>query len=225
MRRLAPGVHVAETPLRFLGLEVGARMTVLELASGLLVHSPIDVAPSSLASIGEPRWVLAPNKMHHLYVGRWAEAGIEAWAAPGLPTKRRDVAFAGVIDSPGSSPFGDEVAVLPLTCFAMTNEVAVLHRPSGTLVLTDLVFNFPPTAPWTTRVGMRCAGAYPGCRASLLEQAGMRRAVARREINLLLGWDFDRVVLAHGDVIERGGKDALRQAYRWLRLDGAGLGE
>lgn len=216
MRALAPGVHVLERPQRFLGLEIGARMTVLELEGGLLVHSPVDVDPEVVACLGKPRWVLAPNKLHHLYVGRWIEAGIEAWAAPGLPEKRRDLRFSGVIESAGGSPFGEEVRVMPLSSFPLSNEVVVLHRPSRTLVLTDLLFNFPESAPWATRFAMRCAGAHPGCRASLLEQVGMRRSVARREMGEILGWDFDRIVLAHGDIVESGGRDAMRRAYRWL---------
>lgn len=217
MRQLAPGVHVVDRPLRALGVELGTRMTVLALSGGLLIHSPVDLDPERLAALGEPRWVLAPNLFHHLFVGTWIDAGCEGWAARGLPEKRPDLRFAGVVE-PGASPFGDEVALVPLSCFPISNEVAVLHRPSRTLVLTDLVINFPPTAPWLTRTAMRCAGAYPGCRASLLERALMRRDVARREIGAILELDFDRVILAHGDVIETGGRDALSSAYRWLGL-------
>ena len=41
-RPLADGVHVMERPLRFFGVEMGTRMTVLQTERGLLVHSPID---------------------------------------------------------------------------------------------------------------------------------------------------------------------------------------
>ncbi|MEZ4240863.1 MAG: hypothetical protein R3F59_32840 [Myxococcota bacterium] len=219
MRTLAPGVHAVESDQRFFGLEVGARMTVLELDGGLLLHSPVAVDPAALAPLGAPRWALAPNKLHHLHVGPWIEAGVEAWAAPGLPEKRPDLRFAGTVTDEGA-PFGPDVLLVPLRCFPFTNEVALLHRPSRTLVLTDLLFDFPPTAPWLTRAAMRCAGAYPGCRASVLERALMRRDVARREIGALLALDFDRLVVSHGDVIETGGQAALRDAYRWLGLAG-----
>jgi len=215
MRELAPDVFIAEAPQRFLGLEVGARMTVLRLSTGLLVHSPIAVDPSTVAHLGEPRWVLAPNKLHHLHVGPWIDAGYQAWAAPGLPQKRPDLNFAGVI-SGGEHPFGAQVATLGLTCFDLSNEVVVLHRPSGTLIVTDLLFHFGPDAPWATRAAMRCLGGYPGCRTTLLEKVGMKRDIARREIAAILDWDFDRVVLAHGAVVEQGGKRALRDAFAWL---------
>lgn len=218
MRTLAPGVHVLERKQRFFGVEVGTRMTVLETSDGLLVHSPVDVAPDDTVShFGKPRWVLAPNLFHHLYVGPWVAAGAEAWAARGLPEKRPDLQFTGVVET-GSSPFGDEIALFPMTCFSFINEVAVLHRPSRTLVLTDLAFNLPPTAPLATRFLMRCVCGYPGCRSTLLERVGMRREVARREFATLLDLDFDRLIMAHGDPIETGARAALASAYEWLSI-------
>jgi hypothetical protein len=208
-------VHVAEAPQRFFGLEVGARMTVLDLGGDLLVHSPIAMDPAALEPLGRPRWVLAPNLFHHLYVGPWIDAGLEAWAAPGLPEKRPDLPFAGVVE-PGTAPFGPDVVLLPLACFPMTREVVLLHRPSNTLVVTDLVFHFTSEAPWATRAGMRCIGGYPGCRTTLLERFGIDREIARRELEMLAEWDFDRLVMAHGEVIEAGGKSALLTAFDWL---------
>jgi len=215
LRALAPGIHVAEAGQRFMGLELGARMTVLELAGGLLVHSPIALDPAALESLGQPRWVLAPNLLHHLYVGPWIDAGLEAWAAPGLPAKRSDLEFDGVIE-PGTSAFGDELELLPLRCFPASNEVVVLHRPSRTLVVCDLVFNISSAAPWSTRALMRVLGGYPGCRTTIVERLGMRRDLARRELEHIAGWDFDRLIMAHGEIIETGAKAALRDAFAWL---------
>jgi hypothetical protein len=216
---LADGIHVHDAPQRFLGLELGTRMTVLETDDGLLVHSPIAVDPSVVAHLGTPRWVVAPNKFHHLHVGPWIEAGLEGWAAPGLPEKRPDLAFAGVL-SAERHPFGDAVEVFPLTCFSLTNEVVLLHRPSRTLLVTDLVMHIAPHAPWTTRAALACVGGYPGCCTTLLERVGFHRETARREIAALAALDFDRLVMAHGEVIETGGRDALLGAVAWLGLAG-----
>jgi hypothetical protein len=32
----------------------------------------------------------------------------------------------------------------------------------------------------------------------------------------MLAWNADRIVLAHGDNIESGGREVLRRAYAWL---------
>jgi len=215
LREVASGVHVLDAPQRFLGLEIGTRMTVLQLARGLLVHSPVAVDPEGIAELGDPRWVLAPSRFHHLHVGPWLDAGLEGWAARGLPDKRPDLSFAGEIGA-GPSPFGDEVELFPLTCFPLTNEVAVLHRPSRTLVVSDLLFNLPADAPWPTRAAMTLALAHPGCQSSVLERVGFVRDVARRELAEIASRDWDRVILAHGDIVETGGREAFLAAYRWL---------
>ncbi|MFT6143888.1 MAG: hypothetical protein ACJAZO_001415 [Myxococcota bacterium] len=214
---LAPDIFAFTAPQTFLGLEVGTRMTVIRTRGDLLLYSPISGLPNMLPLLGTPRWVLAPSRMHHLYVGEWMDRGLEGWAAPGLPEKRPDVTFDHVIREQ-CAPFGDDVLLIPLRCFSLTNEVVMLHRPSRTLVVTDLVFHFTTDAPGLTRAAMACSLAYPGCRASMLERVAMKRDIARQEIAALLELDFNRLVMAHGAVIESGGKEALRSAYGWLGL-------
>lgn len=215
MREIVPGVFVAERPMRFYGIEVGTRMTVLQLGERLLVHSPIDLDPTALEHLGQPGFVLAPNKLHHCFVGPWAAAGWPVWAAPGLPEKRPDVAFQGIVTD-GNHPFGADIEALTLTCFSLTNEVVLFHRPSRTLIVTDFLFHFAADAPFLTRVAMACAGCYPGCKASILERVLMRRKQARIELATILAWPFERIVLAHGTVITENAKSRLALAYRWL---------
>jgi hypothetical protein len=215
LREVAPGVHVMEAKQRFVGLEVGARMTVLQLEAGVLVHSPVAVNPRVVQHLGQPRWVVAPNLLHHLHVGPWLEAGAQAWGVEGLPRKRPDLPFHATLDERGT-PFGPELLVLPLRCFALTNEVVLLHRPSATLIVTDLLYNLSNSAPWPTRWAFRCLGGYPGCQTTLLERVGMDRDVARREIAMLRQLPFDRIIMSHGELVETGGREALARAFRWL---------
>jgi len=39
------------------------------------------------------------------------------------------------------------------------------------------------------------------------------RAAVRESADRVLKWDFDRLLLAHKDMIERGGRDAFGLAY------------
>ena len=210
-------LHTFEAPLRFFGVEIGSRMTVIDIDGDLLLHSPIALDPARLVPLGTPRWLLAPSRMHHLHAGTWLERGLEGFAAQGLAEKRPDLTFHRIVDA-ACEPLGDAVRFIPLRCFSLTNEVVLLHRPSRTLVVTDLVFHFTAADPLATRAVMFCSGAYPGCRSSMLERIGMNRAVAREEIDGLLALDFDRLIPSHGAIIETGGREALRGAYRWLGL-------
>ena len=67
-----------------------------------------------------------------------------------------------------------------------------------------------------TRVVARLIGnREPG--ATRLERVLIRdRAAAREQVARMLAWDFDRIALAHGDIVETGGHEVLRRAYAWL---------
>jgi len=222
-RKLARDIWIAERPQSFYGLEVGARMTVIRLADGsLLLHSPLELDPElrrELDSIGRVRFAVAPNRFHHLYAGQVAKAypGARLWAAPGVERKRPDLEIAGVLGDEAPVEWRDEVDQVFFRGRPFENEVVFLHRASRTLILCDLAFNFGPTAAPFTRLLMRLLRGYDRFGPSSLDRILIRdRRAARDSLERILAWDFDRVVVAHGDVLERGGRDALRAGYAGL---------
>ena len=75
-------------------------------------------------------------------------------------------------------------------------------------------------APRCGRLVARLLGSYRRFAPSRLDPLLIRdRAAARGSLERILAWDFDRVIVAHGEVLEHGGREALRAGYRWL-LDG-----
>jgi len=219
LRQLHDDLWVTQRPLSFLGLELGTRMTVIRFGEDLLLHSPIapdDALLDALAELGQVRWVIGPNRFHHLYLGHWVALGAEAWGVPCLHRKRTDLAFAG---APGAdTPWPDALVCHPVHSIPLTEEAVFFHRPSQTLIVSDLLFNLQPDAPWLSRAALWVGGGYPGICCTVVERLAMKRSVGREDLTHILGWDFERVVLAHGAVVEEGGNDALRAAYRWLGL-------
>jgi hypothetical protein len=215
--QLHDDLWIARRPLSFLGLQLGTRMTVVRFGEDLLLHSPVapdDALLDALAGLGRVRWVVGPNRFHHLFLGPWMERGAEGWAVAGLHRKRPDLRFAGTVGT--ANPWPDAFHAHPTKGLPFTDEAVFLHRPSRTLVVSDLLFNLSPDAPALTRAAMWAGGAYPGVCCSHLERVLMKRAAARDDLERVLRWDFERVVLAHGEVVEEGGRDALRTAYAWL---------
>jgi hypothetical protein len=202
-------------------------MTVIRLSGGrLLLHSPVALDASlrsELDSIGRVSFVVAPNRVHHLYAGAVAEAYPNArlWVAPGLDRKRPDLAFVAVLGDEAPEEWRGEVDQVFFRGRPYENEVAFFHRASRTLLLCDLAFNFGPRTATLTRVLMTLVRSYGQFGPSKLDPLLIRdRAAARESLERILAWDFDRIVVAHGDVLERDGRAALREGYAWLLTAG-----
>ena len=224
LRRLADDVWVTERPQRFFGLPVGARMTVIRLSGGrLLLHSPLPLDAAlraELDALGRVACAVAPNRLHHLYAGDVVRAYPEArlWVAPGLPEKRPDLVHAGVLGDEAPVEWRGELEQAFFRGRPYENEVAFFHPATRTLILCDLAFNFGPRDAWPTRVLMSLLRSYGKLGPSKLDPLLIRdRAAARASLERILAWDFDRVIVAHGDVQESGGYVLMRDGYAWLR--------
>jgi hypothetical protein len=223
MQPLAKGIWSQWAPQSFYGLHLGTRMTVVQLGNGqLLIHSPVAMTPelrTEVDALGPVRHIVAPNVYHHLYAGEWKAAYPDALlhGARGLAKRRKDL----VIDRElGAETLPDwrehlDTALLKGT---VLNETVFLHRPSRSLIVADLIENFETSPHWPTRAYLKLGGVHgkPGL-SRPLRMLFRDKKRARLALDRILGWDFDRIVLAHGDILESGGNETLREAYGWLR--------
>jgi hypothetical protein len=215
---------VATRPLRFLGLPVGCRMTVVRLSDGTLwLCSPVaidDELAAMLDALGPVAHLVGPNRFHHMQLGptrtRYPNASLHL--APGLDAKRPDLLPALTLANEPPEAWRADLDQQVIDGVPTFNEVAFLHRRSRTLILTDHLFNLDDTHPPSMRLagsmlGVRRAPGFPlDARLFFVRD---RQALAR-SISELLTWDFDRIVVAHGRIVETGGRDVLRAAYRFL---------
>jgi hypothetical protein len=223
LQAIGSDLWVAEQPLRFLGLEVGARMTVVRLPGGkLLVHSPIAWTKSldaELEELGTPAVLVAPNRFHHLFARSWQSAHPSArlYVAPGLDRRRPDLAIAGILGERPSAEWSEGLEQVRVEGFPMANEVVFFHGPSRALIASDLVFNIGSASPPLTRIAFRMMGAYGRPATTPMERLLIRdRAAFRRSLERILAWPIERLVVAHGAIVRTGGHAALAAAYAWL---------
>jgi hypothetical protein len=223
LRALTEDLHVLDVPFRMGGLELGGRMTVVRLPDGgLWLHSPVRLdaaARAAVDALGPVRFLVAPNLMHHIHLPDWAAAYPEARvvALAGLrkkqPRLRIDVELTDTPDAGYASVLSQHrVRGMP-----KVDEVAFLHRPSRTLLLTDLAFNIRESRSWLTRTYLRLGGTYGKLAPTMLVKAMVKdRAALRASLDTVSSWDFERVGVCHGEVLEHGGREALRSGFAWL---------
>jgi hypothetical protein len=223
LRALAPDLWVAERPLKLAAGDIGARMSVVRLRDGgLFLHSPVRLDPETqrvLDTLGPVRTVVAPSKVHHFFVGDYAPAYPEAvvYGAPGLAEKRRDLRFHHVLGDEAPAAWRDEIEQHVFRGAPYINEVVFWHRGTRTLILTDLAFNVPAGRTAGARVFYWLAGAAGRFGPHRFVRAMIRdRRAARESVDHILRWDFDRIILSHGEVLEIGGRERLAAAFAFL---------
>jgi hypothetical protein len=189
---------------------------------GLLLHSPVRLdaeTRQALDALGPVRCVVAPSKVHHFFVGDYASAYPQArlFAAPGLPEKRPDLHFHAVLSDEPPPEWHGVVEQHVFRGLPLANEVVFFHPASRTVVFTDLVFNMVEPPPGRARLFCWLVGASGRVGPHRMLRVAMRdRRAARESVRHILGWDFDRVVVTHGDVIEHGGKPLVAAGFAFL---------
>jgi hypothetical protein len=220
---IAPGIWSLERRLRMPGgLGLLNRSTIVRLASGgLLVVSPPPVEPGGLDALevlGAVEEVLVPNSFHHLYTRAFLALHPRATlrTAPGLQARVADHPIGEELTD-GSAPasWAGSVEHAVLGPVRGTAEVALFHRPSATLILTDVAFHMTRYGSGFARAAWRLAGVPAGfgpsrsARMTLLRD----RAVAAAFLARVLAWPFERVLVAHGDPLECGAHAVFRRAF------------
>lgn len=217
----ADGVWITERPQRFWGVETGTRMTLVRLhGDGLFVHCPValdDATRRSVDALGEVRAVVAPSLFHHLYVGEWMRAYPRAafHPCPGLREKRPDLEWGEVLGSAALAPWAGDLEQAELTA-RFEREVVFFHPVTRTMICADALLNLSTHPSRVTRlVALAMANTAPG-KGWVERFAVTDWALGRRQIDRILEWDVDGLVLAHGAPVRAGGRAAIERAYAWL---------
>ena len=228
-KSVAGGIWIVDSGHQIAGAPLPVRMTVMRLNDGtLMLHSPTRYTAethAALEQLGPIGHVVAPNSVHWSYMTGWQThlPGATYWAVPGLRKRRPVVRSALRLDhdlpEQGAEAWGDGLDCILVPGLGIT-EAALFHRPSRTLVLTDLVVNVETAKlPSPLSVGARLVGsAAPNGKAPIYARIAFRlggrgaRDAARRVVAL----EPERVIFSHGRWFETNAAPQLRQAMSWL---------
>src|SRR5262249_37980648 len=106
-----------------------------------------------------------------------------------------------------------------MRAFPPLNEIVFFHRKTRTLIFTDLLFNIARHDSAYARFLLRLDGAFhgPAIPRSFRLLLRRRRVEGVAFLHRLLSWDFDRAILAHGEIIASGANPAIERAWRFAQ--------
>ena len=202
------------------GVRLPVRMTIWRLPGRRLVlHSPVpvdDALAAELAGLGEVTHLIAPSRLHHLWIvpaaRRWPDATV--WLARGLAERYPDLRAEPLGDE-APVAWRDEVEQLRIDGAPRVEEVVFHHRATRTLICTDLLFHVTRPANLRTRMVLRMMGTAGGRLAASRAWRFFARdkAAAARSVSRVGTWEIERIVPAHGEVWVGDGRAALAAAH------------
>jgi hypothetical protein len=228
--KLANDIWIAEGEIvNFYGFPYPTRCVVVRLPDGgLWVWSPIALTTglkADIAKLGRPSHLVSPNKIHHLYLQDWHAAYPEArlWGPQSTISKRTDLTFEAPLED---HPPEDWQGVLDQAWFcgsSFLDEIVFFHRPSETAILADMSENFTEDflrqhwsfwKRWIARLWGIVEGK--GYAPLELRLSFLFRGPLRAARDKVVGWNPQRVIMAHGKVQESGGGKYLAKAFEWI---------
>jgi len=226
LKDFGPSLYIADGPtVSFYGFPYPTRMAVARLSDGSAwVWSPValtDDLVDFMNTFKSVRYIVSPNKIHHLSLAQWHDQWPEArmYAPPGLTQRKPDLRFnAELGDDPDPAWAADIDQVIFRGSLAM-EEVVFFHRESRTAIFCDLIQRHPE-ATMTGWKGMLMRvdslvgndGSTPReWRASFL-----RRGKGRAAREKVLSWKPERLLIAHGECAQTGATEIINKALSWI---------
>jgi hypothetical protein len=150
LQQFGPEIWIADgPPVSTGGFHYATRMAAIRLSDrSLFIWSPIQLTDGLRAEVdalGDVRYLVAPNSLHHLFLDDWRRlyprAGL--YAPPGLRRKRKDIVFNGDLSHQPIAEWAKDIDQVVMPGNLITTEVVFFHRKSATVLFTDLIQ--PPT--------------------------------------------------------------------------------
>jgi hypothetical protein len=221
---VADRIWLRSYPVRLAGTRFEARMTVIRLDSGeLLLHSPCDITAAmaeEISALGLTAHIVVPGNFHHTYAATAQAAfpNAKTWICPGTKQRSPGLKYDCVLGDVAPGDWADEIDQVLVRGSRIMREVAMYHRASRTLILVDLIENFTDATPhtggtlkfWFKYVLRMWNHPRP---APEYRIGWSDRQAAAESLRRILAWDFQRIVLSHGDLIQSAAREAAIEAW------------
>ncbi|KAI4136259.1 MAG: hypothetical protein LQ341_005741 [Variospora aurantia] len=227
-------------------LQTGALAVFSPIALTPEVRSTVESLGNNVA------YLSAMDFEHHIFISEWARAfpAAKILGVDGLPEKRQSsgetagTKFTHVWtmknkDTLRVDPDFDREFEYEYVGSHANKELVFCHKPDKVLIEADMMFNLPAHEQYS-RTGEKATDGiltrfFTGFQntvgaatwqkrflwyvASAQDRKGFNESA--RRIN---GWDFEKIIPCHGDVIESGGHDIFRKIFAW-HLEGVKRGK
>lgn len=226
LTEFGPSLYVAEGPtVSFYGFPYPTRMALAQLADrSLWVWSPVALTPEierAVEALGPVAQIVSPNKIHHLFLDAWATRWPDAklYASPGLAQRKPELRFDAELGEEAPSAWAGEIEQVVFRGSIAMEEVVFFHRDSRTAIFCDLIQRHDPAGMVGWKGALMRLDGLVGERGSTPREwraSFLRRGPARAARETVLGWEPERLLVAHGDCETKDARGSISRALAWI---------
>jgi hypothetical protein len=200
----------------FPGVKLPVRSMLVDSPTKAILVSPVGTSAELVAVNGKACVIAEPSLFHHKRLAPAIQKlqPQELWGPPGFAEKLPEFADASVFGA-DPWPHDDLLSFTLIEGAPFRNEVVFFHRPSRTLYTADLVCGTVRPRGVFTPLVMRALGVGRSFGTAKVWSYWIKDPAAfRRSIDRVMGWPFERIAMAHGDMVDGNARAKLFGALR-----------
>ena len=238
MNEFAPNVWIAEGPsVDFFGFPYPTRMVVIRLTespnndeNGAWLWSPVaisdELAKEVEAKAGQVKYIISPNKIHHIFIKEWTEKYPNAtvYASPGLEQRKvaEGITFnARFGKEEPEPPFANEIDTVIVSGSYAMDEVEFFHKATKTAIICDFIQRHPESEAMGWKGMLMKFDGLTGERGSTPREWRFSfwpfgKKELRKARDEIYAWKAEKLIIGHGECVESGAAQVIERSLSWI---------
>lgn len=221
MKKIGTDLWIHDDEMSLMGTQLRLRMTIVRLSEGdLWIHSPTPLSATlvqEIEQLGNVVYIVGASNGHNSWLCQWHEQYPDAQlhVSAGIPAKVELKSYT-VLD--GGDLWQPDLLQAAMPGVPFFNESVFLHTSTKSLIVTDLIQHYDHVMPKGLRARIAKSlfgllGFKDKCVAPPLKMGFVRKDKAGfvKFIETVKSWDFDKIIVTHGDIIDEDAKDTFNQ--------------
>ncbi len=218
---LASTVRFFKSELRIIpGVVIPLHSMLVETATKSVLVSPVGTNAEIAAVRGKHTILVEPSLLHHKRLGKAIQVlePVELWGPRGFEAKLPEFRGTRVFGT-DPWPHDDAISFAVIEGAPARNEIVFFHQPSRTIYTADLAFAILEPKGFAAPLALRLMGIYKRFGVPKMWPHWVKdKAAFQRSIDKVMSWPFERIAMAHGEIIEGNAREKLFGALREREL-------
>lgn len=216
LKQYGDKLWAVRVPMKMMGLDLTTQMTIVQLPDqSLILISPISInadLKQEIEALGTVTAIISPNTFHHLFARDCLQAfpAAKYFCPASLPERIKGLPDNSDLYSIDEGFWQGQLQTRRISPTHIADEMVFFHPGSKTLIVTDLFQYSMGELSLGSKLFAVLTGTLRKPAISRLFKIMIKdKQEFRASLDLILQWDFERVLMPHNCNIETNAKAAI----------------